>query len=77
LTVPLTILVLDSSIPTDIYALVHRCSIPDEAISWIEAIVANEDKTRLTNGLRGDAAESFIDSVQEVCLTILYFRGAL
>ena len=45
---------------------VHIHLIPDEVISRIEAIITNEDETRLTDYLRGDAAQSFVDSIQEV-----------
>ena len=54
--------------------------IPDEAaVSRIEAMIGNKDGgSGSIDCLRGDdAAQNFIDRVQEVRPTILHFRGAL
>ena len=60
----------DSSIPVDIRVPACRSSIPSEAISRIEAIITNSSDTKLTNGLPEDAAQTLIDSMQEVRLHI-------
>ena len=58
---------LDSSTPVDIRLVpADGRLIPDEDVSRIEAIIANEDGTRSTDCLRGDTTQSFIDRVQEV-----------
>jgi len=58
----------DSPAPVDTCVPVYRRLIPDEAVSRIEAIVTNKGDTRLTDCLPGDAAQTFIDSIQEVHL---------
>jgi len=60
----------DSPAPVDTCVPLYRRLIPDEAISRIEAIVTNKGDTRLTDCLPGDAAQKFIDTIQEVRLHI-------
>lgn len=52
----------DSPTPVEVY----RRLIPDEAVSRIEAIITNKGDTRLTDCLPGDAAQTFINTIQEV-----------
>lgn len=60
----------DSSIPVDVRVPACRSLIPSEAISRIEAIITNNGDTKLTDCLPEGAAQTFIDSMQEVHLHI-------
>ena len=63
----------DPSIPVDICVPACRRPISDEAISQIEAIITKKGDTKLTDCLPGGAAQTCIDSVQEVPLHFLRF----
>jgi len=68
----------DSPAPVNTCAPVYRRLIPDEAVSRIEAIITNKGDTRLTDCLPGDAAQTFIDSIQEVhCRVPLLLKPGL
>ena len=57
----------DLPISVDIPVPARRRLILGEANSWIEAIIANKDETRLTDCLPENAAQTFVDVIQEVC----------
>ena len=80
---PLLVWVITPSPPLPVYDLVsfwpahigapvrsHKTShpfFPDEVIAQIEAIVASGDEARLADYLTGEAAQTFVDVVHEVC----------
>ena len=61
---------LDSSIPVDTCLPARRPLISGEATSRIETIISNKGDTKLADYLPEDAAQTFIDSMQEVHLHI-------
>ena len=58
----------DSPTYPGIYVPTPGCLIPDQVISRIEEIVADEDGTNLTDHYSRDATQLFADAVHEVCL---------